>query len=57
METKRFPLVYSLKTLTSNSYLIMEKFEKSIDEIFESHGKKFNIKTIALICYQAFTSL
>ena len=57
METKRFPLVYSLKTLTTNSFLIMEKFEKSIDDIFEGYGKKFNIKTLALISYQAFTSL
>jgi serine/threonine protein kinase len=35
----------------------MEKFQKSIDNIFEEKGKKFNFKTIALICYQMFTSL
>ena len=35
----------------------LEKFEKSIDDIFEGYGKKFNIKTLALISYQAFTSL
>jgi hypothetical protein len=54
MDTKRFPKVYTYRVLEQNSYMIMEKLDENLDSIFKANGRKFELKTIALIANQMF---
>ena len=49
MDTKRFPEVYTFKILEKNSYMIMEKLDNNLDDIFKHQKKVFSLKTIALL--------
>ena len=44
-----FPKVYFLQKLKENSYLIMEMFDKNLEQIFIISHKKFTIQTVALL--------
>ena len=52
MDTKHFPEVYSFKVLEQHSYMIMEKLDENLDNLFRMNDKKFSLKTIALITNQ-----
>lgn len=57
LDTKRFPLVYTFKILEKNSYMIMEKLDQNLDDIFLKHHRKFSLKTIALIFHEMMLSM
>ena len=57
MDTKRFPEVYTFKILEQNSYMIMEKLNQNLDDIFRSFQKKFSLKTLALITNELLLSV
>lgn len=55
--TGYFPEVYSLQKLKENSYIIMEKLDSNLEELFTLKKKKFSLSTIALIIDQCFTAM
>lgn len=49
MGTGHFPEIYSLQKLKENSYIIMEKLDYNLEQLFQQKKKKFSLATVALI--------
>lgn len=52
-----FPGVFALQKLKENSYIIMEKLDSNLEQLFLARSRKFALPTIALIVHQAFAAL
>jgi serine/threonine protein kinase len=57
MDTKRFPEVYSFKVLEQNSFMIMEKLDKTLNALYIEQNRTFSLKTLALIANELMVSL
>jgi len=44
-----FPRVYEVQKFKEHSYLIMEKFDHTLHDLFTARNKKISLPTIALI--------
>jgi serine/threonine protein kinase len=52
-----FPIVYEIHKFKEHSYVIMEKFDHTLNEHFITKNKKFSLPTIALLTDQCFTAI
>lgn len=57
MGTGHFPEIYSLQKLKENSYIIMEKLDHNLEELFLQQKKKFSLATVALVTEQCFAAM
>ena len=57
MTYQHFPEVYTYRRLTENSYIVMEKLDKNLEELFIEKKKKWSIQTVALITQQMVEAL
>ena len=49
MHTQHFPQVYSLRKLPENSYIVIEKLDFNLEDLFLRCKRQFSLQTVALI--------
>ncbi len=57
MGSNYFPGAYALRKLKENSFLIMEKLDSNLEQLFLARNRKFTLSTIALIVHQSICAL
>jgi serine/threonine protein kinase len=54
---EHFPKVIEFQKCKEHSYVIMDKFDHTLNEHFVTRNKKFSLPTIALLTDQCFTAM
>lgn len=52
-----FPRVYAYKKLKENSFVVMERLDSNLEEVFLERGRKFSLGTVAMVAGQMVTAL
>jgi serine/threonine protein kinase len=57
MRTPHFPQIHTLQKLPENSYIIMEKLDFNLEDLFLRCKRQFSLQTVALIIDQTIETL